>query len=837
MQGAIAFSQPAVGLLKAGAGIAVGFEQQMQAVNSVLQADGATLDKLSTKAKELGATTKFTAKQAGEGMEMLASAGFTTDQVMQGIEGTLSLAAAGALDLGSASEITANVINGMGLAAGDAGHVADVLAKAAADSATNVRAIGVAFKYSAGQARGMGISVEENAFLLGAMADAGMKGSSGGTALQNMLSALAKPTEKGAALFKKMNLQMTEMGKDGKIHLRPVADIVGEIGKEFEKIEDPIKRAKLQEEVFRKIGQKGYSALDARNDKFAKMSEAERTQRGVGSFAKGTVDGAAAKMAEIRLIGVAGAFTILQSSIEGLALEVFSKEALAPMEMAIKDITAGIGGIVQVMQQLGTASTDELEKKFGPIIVGIAIGIREAMQEVVLAVDWVRNRIAVLSGQMSATFDRKAVASITKTIVLLVSAAAAAGPLIAGIGLVGVLLSTVMIPAITGLTLIVGGVALAYEVLREEDESFMQTAMRTWGNVKRWAIDTYENAIKPFWEGMKEGAREVWPSVSKSFRGVVDGIRKLLGAGASGVDVDWKSVGSRVATMIGTIASAAMDAATSIAAFVNQVGLGNVAMVLIASKFGPVAAGVAILTSAVKVLGNWMGLDFVNNIGLADVAIVTLAAKFGPVAAAAAAVTMIAFRAGQAIGEEMLTISNYYEEIALQTASNMEDVRISLDATGEPFTVLNGILIQGAANVDASRRKWNEWMLTITATGDELDKFYGLEREQLIRTGKMTEDEARQKFLAAKRLGDAERGKKAYDAQKQGEATAKKLAVEMAEAEKNKKPCETTVNANLDLDGKSVAKATAKVKNEMDERTGFSVPPYQRNLNRQGAGR
>lgn len=838
MQGAVAFSQPAIGLLKAAGGIAVGFQQQMSAVNSVLQADGATMDKLSAKAKELGASTKFTAKQAGEGMEMLASAGFTADQVMEGIEGTLSLAAAGALDLGAASEITANVINGMGLAAGDAGHVADVLAKAAADSATNVQAIGVAFKYSAGQARSMGISVEENAFLLGAMADSGMKGSSGGTALQNMLSALAKPTEKGAELFKKMNLQMTEMGADGKKHLRPVADIVGEIGKEFEKIEDPIKRAKLQEEVFRKIGQKGYSALDARNDKFAGMSEAERKQRGVGSFAKGTVDGAAAKMAEIRLIGVAGAFEILKSSMEGLALEIFSIDALAPMEMMIKDVTAGISGIVQVMQQLGTASTDELEKKFGPVIVGIAMGIREAVQEVVKAVDWIRNRIAVLSGQMNETFDRKAVASITKTVMLLVAAAAAAGPLIAGVGMIGMLISTVMIPAITGLSLIVGGVALAYEVLREEDESFMQTALRTWGNVKRWAIDAYDNAIKPFWQGLKEGAREVWPVVSKSFRGMVDGIRNMLGGAGGDVEVDWKGIGQRVARVIGEVAATIMDAATSISHFIEVVGIGNVGMVLLASKFGPVAAGAGILTAAVKVLGDYLGLEFTQRLGLADVAIVATAGKLGgPFAAAAAGVTMISFRLGQAIGETVNGSMEDMLESSAQMTSNWNDVQASLAATGEPFTVLNGILVQGAANVDSSRRKWSEWMLTITATTAELDKFYGLEREQMIRTGKMTEDEAREKFLSAKRLGDAERGKKAYDAQKQGEATAKSLAVKMAEAEKLKKPCETTVNATLDLDGKSVAKATAKVKNEMDERTGFSVSPYQRQLNRQGAGR
>jgi TP901 family phage tail tape measure protein len=607
-------ARPLAGAIMAGANIAAEFEAQLSAVNAVLMTDEANMARLEKKAKELGASTKFTAKEAAEGMEMLASAGFTTEQVLSGIEGTLSLAAAGALDLGRASEITGNVINGMGLEAKDAGHVADVLAKVAADSATDVTAVGVAFKYSAAQARGMGISLEENAYMLGAMADAGMKGSSGGTALQNMLSKLAKPTEKGAELFKKMGLEMTEVGKDGKRHMKPVQGIVNEIQKELVKIEDPLKRAAAQEAVFGKIGQKGFSALAARGERDLRMTDAERNARNVDSFGQGVVDGAAKKMADLRLVGVLGSLEILKSAGEGLILEIFNKNLTAPIEQGIKQFTEVVSGITQVMQGLADGvDVDSLEAKFGPVITGIAVGLRDAITAVGEAIVWIKAQITEFFGE-SGSAQRESIAQWVKYAAIFAVIAAAIVPVVAVlagiivvVGIIGTAvtaLGAIMAAVFWPVTAI--GLALVgvYYSLARENETLGQTVSRVWGDISAWISAAWENSLKPLWEGLKYGAEVVWPNIKfhavaamTAIYGVVEQLFGLFRDFFPETEGGWMELGKTIAVVFGESIGWVLDkirtGLETISWFIGQV---RESFKMIAS--GEIIAGLAKLGSA-----------------------------------------------------------------------------------------------------------------------------------------------------------------------------------------------------------------------------------------------
>jgi len=531
-------TKPLAGAILAGASIAADFEKQMSAVNSVMMADEATKARLEKKAKELGATTKFTATEAAQGMEMLAMAGFKEQQIMSAIGGTLSLAAAGSLGLAQASEITGNVLAGMGLEASKAGHVADVLAKAASDSNTSVAAMGVSFKYSAGQARSMGISLEENAYLLGAMADAGMKGSSGGTALQNMLSKIAKPTEKGAELFKKLNIQFTEMGADGVKRMRPIQSVIGEIGAGIRKIEDPLKRAAMQEAVFGKIGQKGFSALMGRVDSQGRMSKEELNSRSVESFGEDRVAGTAKRMADARLIGVSGSIELLKSAWEGLVLEIFNNKLTAPIEQGIKDLTTGISGVVQVMQGLADGiNVDDLEAKFGPVITGIAVGLREAVLAVGDAIWFIRNIITEFFGE-SGSAQRDSIAQWVKYAAIFAVVAAAVVPVVAVIGgiivVVGILgtavsaLGAIMAAAFWPVT-IVGLILVGlFGALRRENETFGQTASRVWGSISAWIGNAYTNYLEPFFSGLWHGATIIWPMIRDQAVGAIQAIITIV---------------------------------------------------------------------------------------------------------------------------------------------------------------------------------------------------------------------------------------------------------------------------------------------------------------------
>ena len=760
-------TKPLAGAILAGASIAADFEKQMSAVNSVMMADEATKARLEKKAKELGATTKFTATEAAQGMEMLAMAGFKEQQIMSAIGGTLSLAAAGSLGLAQASEITGNVLAGMGLEASKAGHVADVLAKAASDSNTSVAAMGVSFKYSAGQARSMGISLEENAYLLGAMADAGMKGSSGGTALQNMLSKIAKPTEKGAELFKKLNIQFTEMGADGVKRMRPIQSVIGEIGAGIRKIEDPLKRAAMQEAVFGKIGQKGFSALMGRVDSQGRMSKEELNSRSVESFGEDRVAGTAKRMADARLIGVSGSIELLKSAWEGLVLEIFNNKLTAPIEQGIKDLTTGISGVVQVMQGLADGiNVDDLETVFGPVITGIAVGLREAVLAVGDAIWFIRNIITEFFGE-SGSAQRDSIAQWVKYAAIFAVVAAAVVPVVAVlagiivvVGIIGTAVSAlgaIMAAAFWPVTII--GLALVgvYYSLARENETLGQTVSRVWGDISAWITAAWEDSIKPLWDGLKYGAEVVWPTIKHNAVGAVTAIYELVEQ-LFGLFRDffpeteggWKDLGTTIATVfgetIGWVLDQIRDKIEVISWFIGQV---RESFKMIAS--GEVIAGIAKLGTALfELVLEPIRQILKSAINIADAVYVDVPD----------AVRSFAFGG---IGLEKATE---------RLNADDEDIGGPRFANSSYVPDLNSI----ATDTETARN--NAMMAKMTP---EMKKAF---REGLIE----------------------------------------------AEKEKSKDGCTTNVNSTLNLDGKKVAKSQAKIKNEMDERAGFKSLPYARRL-------
>ncbi|MEH7116912.1 phage tail tape measure protein [Neobacillus vireti] len=192
---ATAVSLPIMGLITSAVAVGASFDKQMSKVQAISGATAGEFEKLRAKALELGASTSFSSSEVALAMEELASAGFNTNQILGATQGVLDLAASAGIDLGEAAAIAGNAINGFGLSANDASHVADVLAKASAISATNATGLGYAFKYVAPVAKTLGISLEETAGAIGILANAGIDGSSAGTALRMGLLRLASPTK------------------------------------------------------------------------------------------------------------------------------------------------------------------------------------------------------------------------------------------------------------------------------------------------------------------------------------------------------------------------------------------------------------------------------------------------------------------------------------------------------------------------------------------------------------------------------------------------------------------------------------------------------------------
>lgn len=197
--------------VRAGVATFARFEQQMSGVRAMTEATNAEMEKLNKLARQLGASTQFTAAQAAEGMQFMAMAGFEVNEILGAMPGTLDLAAAGMLDLGSAADIATNILSGFGMQAEEMGRVSDVLASAAASSNTNVFQLGEAMKFSAPIARVLGIQIEEVAASIGVLSNAGIQGGEAGTTLRRVFLSLINPTKEAERVIKSYGLSMEEV--------------------------------------------------------------------------------------------------------------------------------------------------------------------------------------------------------------------------------------------------------------------------------------------------------------------------------------------------------------------------------------------------------------------------------------------------------------------------------------------------------------------------------------------------------------------------------------------------------------------------------------------------
>ncbi|NUM72731.1 phage tail tape measure protein [candidate division KSB1 bacterium] len=187
------------------------FESEMSSVAAVSGATGDVLERLRDTAKDLGATTEFSATQAASGLKLLSQAGYDAESAIATIPAVLNLATTEAMDLGVATDYVASIMAGFGLAAQDAGRATDVLVYASNAANTGVADLGEGMKYVAPIARALNISLEDTAAALGILSNAGLKGSQAGTALRGSLAALGNPSKTAADEIARLGLSISEL--------------------------------------------------------------------------------------------------------------------------------------------------------------------------------------------------------------------------------------------------------------------------------------------------------------------------------------------------------------------------------------------------------------------------------------------------------------------------------------------------------------------------------------------------------------------------------------------------------------------------------------------------
>ncbi|MGE6515201.1 phage tail tape measure protein [Lysinibacillus sphaericus] len=286
--------------------IGMDFDSQMSKVSAVSGATGADFDALRVKAQDLGATTKFTATQVAEGMEYLALAGYNTNQILSATNGVLNLAAAGAMDLGMAADITTDVMSAFGMQAKEAGHAADIFAYAQANANTNVEQAGEAMKYLAPMANQMGWSMEEATAAVMKLADNGLKGSIAGQAFASSLGRLAKPTKQMRKTLDELNISFF----DSNDNMKSLPDIIGHLEDKFTGLTMKQKSAALTT-LFGAEAYKHWAILlESGSDTLAQYTKELENS-----------DGTAQRMADTMVDNLAGSMLMLKSALEGLAIQ------------------------------------------------------------------------------------------------------------------------------------------------------------------------------------------------------------------------------------------------------------------------------------------------------------------------------------------------------------------------------------------------------------------------------------------------------------------------------------------------------------------------------------
>ena len=404
---------PVTGAVVAAGGAAVGlaanFDSSMSQVQAVSGATAEDMEVLREKAREMGATTKFSASEAGDAMNYMAMAGWKTQDMLGGIEGIMNLAAASGEDLATTSDIVTDALTAFGMTAQDSTELADVLAAASSNANTNVSMMGESFKYVAPVAGSLGYSCQDTSIALGLMANAGIKASQSGTSLRAILTRMAAPPKEAAEAMSQLGLSLDD--GNGKMYtMREVMDQLraafgdcqmdaGEFQASVAMLDEQLAAGEITQKKYdselealadNAFGAEGalkaqYAAaiagkdsmsgllaiVGASDDDYKKLCEAVDSASDSVEYNGQIYEGTAEKMAAVMQDNLAGQWTILKSQLEELGISF--GELLMP---AIQDVVGGIQDFVDWLNKLSPETKEQIIKMAalaaatGPVLIG-----------------------------------------------------------------------------------------------------------------------------------------------------------------------------------------------------------------------------------------------------------------------------------------------------------------------------------------------------------------------------------------------------------------------------------------------------------------------------------
>lgn len=457
-----------------------------------------TMDVLSDLAKEMGAKTAFSASECAEALNYLALAGYDTQEMADTLPTVLNLAAAGGLDLASASDMVTDAMSALGMKTSDANKMVDQMAKTASSTNTSVGQLGEGILTIGATAKSVKGGTAELNTALGILANNGIKGAEGGTHLRNVILSLQNPTDGAAKTMEKLGVQTY----DSEGNMRSLNDVLGDLNTSMDGMTAE-EKANIISKIFNKTDLSSVNALLANTgDTWTDLQTAIENS-----------GGAAQQMADTQLDNLKGQLTILKSAVEGFAISI--GDALMPM---IKNIVAKIQSFVDWLNNLDEGTRQVIVK------VGLFVA---ALGPFLLILGTVISKVGV------------AMQAFSKLGLKLTSLMSNAGGVSGIMGKVGAAIGGISAPVVA-VVAVIAVLAAAFVHLWRTNEDFRNSIIAIWERIKSvfsgfaQGITDRLNALGFDFQNFKEVVSAIWNGfcnfLAPVFEGVFTQITNILEA-------------------------------------------------------------------------------------------------------------------------------------------------------------------------------------------------------------------------------------------------------------------------------------------------------------------
>ena len=539
-------------LSAAAAGIGAGiikttadFDASMSKVAAISGAAGDDFDALRNKAREMGATTKFTASEAAEAMNYMAMAGWKTEDMLSGVSGIMSLAAASGEELGTTSDIVTDALTAFGLAAEDAGHFSDILAAASSNANTNVAMMGESFKYAAPVAGSLGYTAEDIAVALGLMANSGIKASLAGTSLRNIFTRMAKPTKESAMAMERLGLSMD----DGEGNMYSFREIMDQLRQGFVQINMPIEEYDRRVEALDNALEKGEIKQKAYNSSIEELNKQAFGAEGAEKARAAAMLGGSRAMSG--LLAIANAteedYNKLTAAVDS------SSQAFAKTKDGIVPLNEALESGAEILETY-EGSAAAMAATMQDNAAGQMEILKSQLQELAISLgDTLMPTIRELVGYVQAFVDKlNGMDEHTKTIIMnVILVTAALGPLliivgqlVSGIGSIMSVIGGLSAP-ILAIVAVIAVLVAAFVHLWNTNEEFRNNIIATWERIKSmfdafgqgivdrlnsmgFEFENFSEVLKAVWEGLCSFLAPLFEQAFDTIADVLDFALNLL---------------------------------------------------------------------------------------------------------------------------------------------------------------------------------------------------------------------------------------------------------------------------------------------------------------------